>query len=138
VKANGNPKKLPKAEALAQMPTIQPEQLFPAKADNWRRWFGVDWAFIEQCGPTHGSDWNAQAEQRVKKFVDYGHRLGYFVSFYSINGFTPDENQGWTDEFNFGSKSAAAIRWKAAVKAHADLIATDQYEDLAKTIQASR
>jgi hypothetical protein len=68
----------------------------------------------------------------------YGRRLRYFVSFYSINGFTPDENHGWTDEFNFGSKSAAAIRWKAAVKAHADLIATDQYEDLAKTIQASR
>ena len=66
----------------------------------------------------------------MKKFVDYGHRLGYLVSFYSINGFTEQENQGWTAEFNFGSRDWALVRWNAAVKAHSDFIATDQYEDL--------
>jgi hypothetical protein len=72
----------------------------------------------------------------MKKFVEYGHSLGYLVSFYSINGFTDQENQGWTAEFNFGSEEAAQLRWNAAVKAHADFIATDQYEDLAKVIRA--
>jgi len=138
VKFNENPKKLPKAEALAAMPLVDPEQLVTRKADNWRRWFGVNWGFIEQCGLAHGGDWNSRAEQRVKTFVEYGHRLGYFVSFYSINGFTESENQGWTNEFNFGSRNSALIRWKAAAKAHADFIATDQYQDVAKAIQANR
>ena len=138
VKFDENPKKLPKAQALAAMPSAEPEQLVSVKADNWRRWFGVNWAFIEECGPKHAADWSDQAAQRMKKFVDHGHRLGYFVSFYSINGFTDSENKGWTNEFNFGSRQAAEIRWKAAAKAHADFIATDQYEDLAKVVRAAR
>jgi hypothetical protein len=40
--------------------------------------------------------------------------------------------RAWTDEYNFGSKEAATQRWKAALDAHADFIATDQYEDVAK------
>ncbi len=138
-KFDDNPKKLPKtakAERLAHMLTIDPEQLVTKKADNWRRWFGTDWAFIELCGPEHANDWNSKAEARVKKFVDYGHSLGYLVGFYSINGFTEDQNQGWTAEFNFGSQKAASIRWNAAIKAHADFIATDQYQELSKAIHS--
>jgi hypothetical protein len=30
----------------------------------------------------------------MKKFVDYGHRLGYFVSIYCLNGYTADEESG--------------------------------------------
>src|SRR5271169_3911346 len=87
VKFDDNPGHLPKtakAERLASMLKVDPEQLVSKKADNWRRWFGTDWAFIELCGPEHGKDWSAAADARVKKFVDYGHRLGYLVSFYSI------------------------------------------------------
>jgi hypothetical protein len=133
-KFNANPNHLPKAEGLAAMPSADIDQLVTKKADNYHRWFGADWAFIEKCGKTSG-EWNNAAELRLKKFVDHGHKLGYFVSFYSVNGFTESENQGWTAEFNFGSKDAAMIRWKAAIKAHADFIATDQYEDLAKVIR---
>ncbi len=68
--------------------------------------------------------------------MDYGHSLGYLVGFYAINGWTEQENQGWTAEFNFGTARAALLRWNAAIKAHADFIATDQYEDLAKVIRA--
>lgn len=32
--------------------------------------------------------------------------------------------------YDFGSKEAVILRWKAAVAAGVDLIATDQYEDL--------
>lgn len=140
-KFNDNPKNLPrtaKAERLAGLVGTDPEQLVTKRADNYHRWFGTDWAFIELCGPEHGKDWSAAAEARVKRFVDYGHSLGYLVGFYSINGFTEQQNQGWTAEFNFGSREAALIRWNAAIKAHADFIATDQYEDLAKVIRTSR
>jgi hypothetical protein len=105
-------------------------------ADNYHRWFGTDWSFIELCGPTHGGDWNSATEARLKKFVDYGHRLGYLVSIYEANGFTEAQNQGWTDEFNFGSLDAARIRWDAAIRAHADFIATDQYEELSKEVRS--
>jgi hypothetical protein len=141
VKFNDNPNSLPRtqrAERMAGLVKLQPEQLLTKRADNWRRWFGTDWNFIELCGPTHGNDWNTATEARVKRFVDYGHSLGYLVSFYEVNGFTPDQNQGWTDEYNFGSHEAAQVRLKAVIAAHADFIATDQYEDVAQTIRGRR
>jgi hypothetical protein len=55
-----------------------------------------------------------RAEAQVKKFVDYGHTLDYLASFYSINGFSDEQNQGWTAEFDFGSREAAAVRSNAA------------------------
>lgn len=140
-KFDDNPTNLPrtaKAERLANMTKVDPEQLVVKKADNYHRWFGTDWNFIELCGPEHGKDWKPATEARVKKFVDYGHRLGYLVGFYSINGFSDDQNQGWTAEFNFGSKESAMPRWKAALSAHADFIATDQYEELGKLVRAKR
>ena len=140
VKFDDNPKKLPRTardERLAGLVQMAPEQLVTKHADNWRRWFGTDWHFIELCGPAHGGDWNAATEARLTKFVDYGHKLGYLVSFYEANGFADDQNQGWTAEYNFGSKEAARRRWNAAIKAHADFIATDQYEDVVETIRSA-
>jgi hypothetical protein len=141
VKFDDNPNKLSREkrdERFSGLTKIEPEQLVTKRADNWRRWFGTDWHFVEVCGPTHGNDWNAATEARIKKFVDLGHRMGYLVSFYETNGFTDDQNQGWTPEYNFGSKDAARVRWNALIKAHADYIATDQYEDVAQTIHAAR
>ena len=138
VKFDDNPNKLPrtaKDERLAGLVKIPVEQLVSKHADNWRRWFGTDWHFIELCGPTHGDDWNPATEARIKRFVEYGHSLGYLVSFYSVNGFSDAENQGWTAEYNFGSKQAAQTRINALVAAHADFIATDQYEEVAQLIR---
>lgn len=140
VKFDDNPNKLGRdrrEERFASLVKIEPEQLVTKHADNWRRWFGADWHFIELCGPEHGTDWSAVTEARLKKFVNYGHKLGYLVSFYETNGFTDGENQGWTPEYNFGSKDAARVRWNALIKAHADFIATDQYEDVAETIRGA-
>jgi hypothetical protein len=140
-KFDDNPTHLPRtarAERLANMVKMEPKQLLDKHADNYHRWFGTDWAFIELCGPTHRSDWSVTAEARVKRIVDYGHGLGYLVSFYSINGFNDEQNQGWTPEFNFGSREAASVRWNAAIQAHADFIATDQYEDVAELVRSKR
>jgi hypothetical protein len=141
VKFDDNPHKLPRErrdERFAGLRDYQPEQLLTKPADNWRRWFGVDWHFIELCGPAHGNDWNPAIGTRVKHFVEYGHRLGYLVSFYQLDGFTGDQNQGWTSEYNFGSKQAARLRWNALIEAHADFISTDQYEAVAEAIRSER
>lgn len=33
--------------------------------------------------------------------VAYGHKLGYVVGFYCLDGSTQEENQGWDAEDNF-------------------------------------
>ena len=140
-KFDENPQKLPrekKAERIDLLVNFDPEQLVSRKADNYHRWFGTNWAFVEKGGETGSGEWNAAAEQRLKKFVDYGHRLGYFVGFYCLDGYTEAENQGWDKGYNFGSKDRVMPRWQAAVRARADFIATDQVEEVAKVIRTSR
>lgn len=140
-KFDENPTHLPKekkAEAIALLSTLDPEQLVPHKADNYRRWFGTGWAFIEKGGETGGGDWTPASEERLKKFVDYGHRLGYFVGVYCLDGYTEAENQGWDKGYNFGSKERVMPRWQAAVRAHADFISTDQMEDVAAVVKQAR
>jgi hypothetical protein len=141
VPVGGNPNKLPrdrKAEAIAFLSTLTPEQLVPHKADNYHRWFGTNWAFVEKGGETGAGDWSPEAEAKLKNFVTYGHRLGYFVGFYCLDGYTEAENNGWDKDYNFGSKDKVMPRWKAAVSARADFISTDQMEDLAAVIKSSR
>src|SRR5262249_43360190 len=140
-KFDENPQKLPrerKEEAVAMLVTRDPEQLVSKRADNYHRWFGAGWAFIEKGGESKAGEWTKASEARLKKFVDYGHRLGYLVSVYCLDGFSEGENQGWDASYNFGSKDKVAIRWQAAVRAHADFISTDQVEDVAKAIKGGR
>lgn len=140
-KFDENPNKLPRErrqEATDSLVTFDPEQLVPHKADNYHRWFGTNWAFVEKGGETGAGEWTGASESRLKKFVDYGHRLGYFVGFYCLDGYTAAENQGWDKDYNFGSKDKVTPRWQAAARAHADFISTDQVEDVAAVIKASR
>ena len=60
--------------------------------------------------------------------------LGFWIRFYTLDGFSAADNRGWDAGYNFGSREAALARWKAALAAGVDLIATDQYEDLATLI----
>jgi hypothetical protein len=139
-KFDENPQKLPrekKEQAVDLMVTRDPEQLLTKKADNYRRWFGTNWAFVEKGGETRAPEWSKASEARLKKFVDYGHRLGYFVSIYCLDGYTEAENQGWDKDYNFGSKEKVAVRWQAAARVHADFISTDQVEDVAKVIKST-
>ena len=63
--------------------------------------------------------------------AEQAHRLGYWIRFYTLDGFQPAEGPGWDDGYNFGSQAAVRARWKAALAAGVNFIATDQYEDLA-------
>jgi hypothetical protein len=140
-KFDENPTQLPKerkAEAIALLSTRDPEQLVPRKADNYHRWFGTNWAFIEKGGETGAGEWTPAAEARLKQFVSYGHRLGYFVAVYCLDGYTEAENQGWDKDYNFGSKQKVMPRWQAAARAHADFISTDQMEDVAAVVKKTK
>jgi hypothetical protein len=70
---------------------------------------------------------------RLQALVTRAHSLGYWIRFYTLDGFTPEQGKqnGWFESYNFGSLESAQQRWQAAVDAGVDLIATDQYEDLA-------
>jgi hypothetical protein len=137
-KFDENPQKLPrerKDEAVAMLVTRDPEQLVSKKADNYRRWFGTNWAFIEKGGESKAGEWTKASEARLKKFVDYGHRLGYFVGVYCLDGYTEAENQGWDKDYNFGTKDKVTPRWHAAMRVHADFVSTDQVEDVARIVK---
>jgi hypothetical protein len=140
-KFDENPTKLPRerrAEATAMLVTLEPEKLVPHKADNYHRWFGAHWAFIEKGGETGAGEWSSGVETRLKQFVDYGHRLGYLVGVYCLDGYTAAEDQGWDKSYNFGSKEKVTPRWQAAARAHVDFISTDQMEDVAAVIKSTR
>jgi hypothetical protein len=86
---------------------------------------------VEEGGQNHAGNWTQADDARLRSLVDHAHKLGYWIRFYTLDGFTSVEDQGWGQYYNFGSLEAAALRWKAAVAAGVNFIATDQYEDLA-------
>jgi hypothetical protein len=138
-KLDPNPgRKLPKQEAVDNQASVSPDDLMIGKADNYHRWIGLDWAFIEKGGETNAGEWTKEKDQRLKDFVNYGHKLGYLVGVYCLDGFTEEQNQGWDKDYNFGSRDAAVTRWNAAAHAKADFVSTDHYEELAKMLASSK
>jgi hypothetical protein len=111
--------------------TTPPEVLLPAPATNYRRWWNNSWAEVEEGGQRRAADWTASDADRLRALVDRAHRLGYWIRFYTLDGFAASEDRGWDEGYNFGSREAVTPRWKASIAAGVDFIATDQYEDLA-------
>ncbi len=138
-KPDANPgRKLSKEEAIDRMASVDPEQITSSHADNYHRWWGADWAYIEKGGETRAGEWTPAENERLQKWMKYGHRLGYLMSVYCLDGYTSAENEGWDKDYNFGSREAVMLRWQAAVKAKADFISTDQYKEVAQVIRAGR
>jgi hypothetical protein len=125
-------------ERIHLMATVPPEQLLTERATNYRRWWNNSWFEVEEGGQTKAGDWTAAANQRLHALVDHAHELGYWIRFYTLDGFTEAEDQGWDKGYNFGSRQAVIARWKAAYEAGVNLIATDQYEDLAAYLIEAR
>jgi hypothetical protein len=122
----------PRPEHDRLLATLPPEELLPAAPTNYRRWWNNSWWEVEQGGQHNAGDWTPQDDRRLRALVDYAHKLGYWIRFYTLDGFSEGEDRGWGNAYNFGTHEAAIIRWKAALSAGVNLIATDQYEDLAK------
>ena len=111
--------------------TLPPEELLPNPPTNYRRWWNNSWFVVEEGGQKQAGDWTRADDRRLRALVEHAHRLGYWIRFYTLDGFEPREDQGWDDDYNFGSKAAVLVRWKAALAAGVNFVATDQYEDLA-------
>lgn len=125
------PKGMPMQELMHWAVTISPDELLSERPTNYRRWWNSSWYTVEEGGQSRAGDWTTADDQRLRALVDHAHQLGYWIRFYTLDGFAPGEDHGWGKDYNFGSKEAVIPRWKAAAAADVNFIATDQYEDLA-------
>jgi hypothetical protein len=110
--------------------TLPPERLLTAPPTNYRRWWNNSWYVVEEGGAARAGDWTPADQARLRSLTDYAHSLGYWIRFYTLDGFTAAEDQGWGADYNFGSTAAVRLRWQAARDVRVNLIATDQYEAL--------
>lgn len=110
--------------------TLPPEQLLVERPTNYRRWWNNSWFEVEEGGQNRAGDWTAADAQRLRALVGHAHSLGFWIRFYTLDGFSPAENRGWDSGYNFGSREAVTARWKAALESGVNLVATDQYEEL--------
>jgi hypothetical protein len=124
----------PREEHDRLLATLPPDQLLTTPATNYRRWWNNSWFEVEEGGQHKAGDWTKADMQRLKALVDHAHQLGYWIRFYTIDGFPKAEDQGWGDGYNFGTREAALARWKASIEAGVNLIASNQYEELAKVM----
>ena len=102
-------------------------------ASNYRRWWNNAWSVVEQGGQRQAADWSPADVARLQSLVKAAHAKDLWIRFYTLNGHAEAEadSQGWTKSYNFGSLEQARLRWRAAIEAGVDFIATDQYEDFA-------
>ena len=132
---------LPKAanatERMHLAATVAPAILLAEKPTNYRRWWNNSWYEVEEGGQPRAGDWTPVEDARLKALVDYAHSQGFWIRFYTLDGFAKEDDQGWGNSYNFGSHQAVELRWKAAIDAGVDLIATDQYEDFAAFMKRS-
>ena len=126
-------------EARADLAIAAPvETVIASAATNYRRWTNHAWAVVERGGPPHAADWTAPDHARLEALVGRAHALGLWIRFYTLNGHPPDAAEGWSAGYNFGGAAAVEARWRAAIAAGVDFIATDQYEAFSGVRQQMR
>lgn len=126
------------AERMHWVATAAPEAMLTERPTNYRRWSNNSWFAVEEGGQHKAGDWTAADQARLKALVDHAHTLGYWIRFYTIDGFDPkepNEKNGWGQGYNFGSLDAGMLRMKGAIAAGVNFIATDQYEVLAPLLK---
>jgi glycerophosphoryl diester phosphodiesterase len=120
-------------------PQAAPDVIDTEKANNYRRWWNNPWRVVEPSGQAHAGEWTAEKEKRLRALVDRAHSNGLWIRFYTLDGATREELSchGWFRGYNFGSIDAARVRWRAAIAAHVDYLASDQYELLGAEVRHS-
>jgi hypothetical protein len=113
-----------------------PEVLDPGKATNYRRWWNNPWKVVEPGGQPNAGEWTPAKMDRLRALVERAHANGLWIRFYTLDGATKAQLScnGWFHDYNFGSLDTARVRWRAAIAAHVDYLASDQYELVAKEI----
>jgi glycerophosphoryl diester phosphodiesterase len=107
---------------------VPAETVIPVSVTNYRRWVNFPWAVVESGGQGHAGDWTATDNARLRALVARAHAMHLWIRFYTLNG----EDGKPAEGYNFGSAAAALDRWKAAIDAKTDFLATDQYEKFAR------
>ena len=94
------------------------------------------WAFVEIGGQAKAAGWTPEEATRLRALVRNAHEAGLWIRLWTLNGHVPGEEtgSGWTTSYNVGSLEAVEQRWRAAIAAKADFIATDQYEAFAAVL----
>jgi hypothetical protein len=117
-------------------PSAAPEVMDPGKATNYRRWWNNPWKVVEAGGQPNAGEWTAAKGSRLRALVERAHANGLWIRFYTLDGATKAQLScnGWFHDYNFGSMDKARVRWRAAIAAHVDYLASDQYELVAQEI----
>ena len=121
------------AERAATYAALAAETVIPVRITNYRRWVNFPWAVVEAGGQGKAGDWTAEDSARLNALVARAHAMNLWIRFYTLNG----EDDKPAGGYNFGSAAAALVRWKAAIAAKVDFLATDQYEQLAQVRTAA-
>lgn len=117
-------------ERAVNLSRMSAEQLIAPKASNYARWVNFPWLVVETRGQTNAGDWNAADSARLAALVKRAHAQNLWIRFYTLDGFLND-GEGLTKSYDFGSDAAVKLRWRAAIEAGVDFIATDHYERFA-------
>jgi hypothetical protein len=129
---------LTKPQRVRRAARMSAAQHIPQAADNFARWVNFPWSVIEEGGQTKAGAWTARDASRLLSFTTRAHANAYWIRFYTLDGFAESENRGYSSGYNFGNVDAARVRWRAAIEAAVDFVATDQYEDFATARRATR
>ena len=126
-------------ESVAKFREGLPDRPLP-KATNYRRWWNAPWAVVETGGQVKAGEWTAADNARLKAIVGRAHEAGLWIRLWTVNGHAPgvEKQFQWSASYNTGSPEAAARRWRAAIEAGADFIATDHYEEFAAVLAKTR
>jgi hypothetical protein len=118
----------------SQDPSATPQQLVPSRATDYRRWWNNPWSVVEPEGRPKAGAWTQAKAARLRALVEHAHSRGLWIRFYTLNGHLPElaERNGWEPDYNFGSLERAQVRWRSAIAAGVDFLATDQCEELAR------
>jgi hypothetical protein len=114
-------------ERAVNLSRLPAEQIIAPTASNYARWVNFPWLVVELGGQTRAGDWDAADRARLDALVKRAHAQNLWIRFYTLDGFLND-GDGLTKSYDFGSDAAVKLRWRAAIEAGVDFIATDHYE----------
>ncbi len=110
-----------------------PRAYAPEPASAYFRFLTLHWANVEKSGPPRAGDWTGGEAERLQALVEHAHHQGYRIRFYCLDGRLRVQSLPYC----FPNLEAARVRWKAAAKAGVDWIASDDDNEIVRTLQGS-
>ena len=120
-----------KGQRLRRTIRMTPSEHIPVGADNYARWVNFPWSVVEEGGQNRAGRWTASDLVRLDALVQRAHAQRLWIRFYTLDGFSKMQDRGFSASYNFGRLDVARVRWRAAINAGVDFIATDHYAEFA-------